>query len=220
MSGANKKPPVCYIVGAGEDAGLDFARRECDYVIAADGGLAYLEAAGIRPDMAIGDFDSHAPPAEGPEGVKIERLPCEKDDTDTLAAVRRGLGLGFGVFLLYNCTGGRLEHTLANIQTLAHIANEGGRGFLVGPDFALALVRNGRISFGPGCGGYVSVFAHTDIAKGVNIGGLKYEMREGELTSAFPIGVSNEFDGRPASVEVADGALAVVFPRRCLPKAV
>lgn len=52
------KQKICYVIGAGENYGLDFCPKPDDYVIAADGGLKYLEQCNIKPDLVIGDFDT------------------------------------------------------------------------------------------------------------------------------------------------------------------
>ena len=202
--------PVCYIVGAGANYGLDFIANKGDYVIAADGGFAHLRKAGIEADLAIGDFDSLG---EKPEAKKVVSLNSEKDDTDTLAALRSGIAKGYRSFCIYCGTGGRFEHTLANIQCLAFLANNGKRGWLVDKDVVMTALSNGSVCFGDTCRGFVSVFAHTEKAKGVSIKGLKYEVENAELSSDFPLGISNEFIGKPGRIHVKDGVLLVVYPR-------
>ena len=97
---------TCYIVGAGKNYGLDFTPQNGDYIIAADGGLKYLQEAGIKSDLIIGDFDSIT---ETPLNATVIKLNVDKDDTDTLAAVRKGIQLGFDTFKIYCGTGGITE---------------------------------------------------------------------------------------------------------------
>jgi thiamine pyrophosphokinase len=162
---------ICYIVGAGENTGLDFTPGIKDYVIAADGGLKHLAAAGIGADLVIGDFDTLGARPDHPHTVA---LPPEKDETDTYAALREGMRLGYGVFHIYGGTGGRLEHTLANIQLLAYLAEKNMRGFLFGSGVVLTAVKDGAITFGAGAEGSVSVFSLTEKSCGVYLRGLKY----------------------------------------------
>ena len=129
---------ACVIVGAGELEDAVIRRREGDLVIAADGGLKYLERAGIAPDIALGDFDSLGYRPNLPEVIYH---PPEKDDTDTMLAVREGFARGFDTFVIYAGLGGRLDHTVANLQTLAFIAENGGRGYLVGGSAVSTAVR-------------------------------------------------------------------------------
>jgi len=201
---------VCHIVCAGEYSGPITGLRAGDFVIAADGGLSHLLKMGVNPDLVIGDFDSLG---FEPEGFEIIRLNKEKDDTDTMAAVRIGLEKGFRVFYLHCGMGGRLDHTLANIQTLAFILQSGGMGMLFGKREAAVLV-NGDVKFCSALSGYISIFAYSAEAGGVSITGLKYELKNAVLSSAFPIGVSNEFMGVESRVSVQNGSLVIIYERK------
>ena len=201
---------VCYIVGAGEFYGFDTIPQEEDFVIAADAGLRYLENEKIVANLVIGDFDTLG---AAPKHHNVITLNCEKDDTDTLSAIKEGIKLGYETFFLYGCTGGRIEHTLANIQTLKYLSEQGGRGFLFSEDSIMTTLTNGRFDFLEHEDGYISVFSLTDQSLGVNLRGLKYELNNATLTSDFPIGVSNEFIGRKSRVEVASGTLLIVFSK-------
>lgn len=201
---------ICYIVGAGEDYGLDFSPAEGDLLIAADGGYARTKAAGLVPDLIIGDFDSlgHVPREE-----HVTVLPTVKDVTDTWAAIRLGMERGYTRFWLYGCTGGRIDHTVANIQTAAELAEQGMECRIVDKLQIITALSNGTMEFGPACRGFLSVFAHSDTCQGVTLKGLKYELDNAELTNRFPLGVSNEFLGKPASVTVENGVAVLIFDR-------
>ena len=199
---------ACVIVGAGELEDAVIRRREGDLVIAADGGLKYLERAGIAPDIALGDFDSLGYRPNLPEVIYH---PPEKDDTDTMLAVREGFARGFDTFVIYAGLGGRLDHTVANLQTLAFIAENGGRGYLVGGSAVSTAVKDASISFGAGERGMISVFCMGEKAEGVTISGLKYEVENAELVPYLPLGASNEFTGKPAKIEVKHGTLLVMW---------
>ncbi|MDR1736398.1 MAG: thiamine diphosphokinase [Oscillospiraceae bacterium] len=201
---------TCFIVGAGECFGLDFVPRPGDCVIGADGGLDYLEKSGLTADLAVGDFDSLA---RCPEHPNTLRLDSEKDETDTFAAVREGIKLGYKNFRLYCCTGGRIEHTIANIQLLAHLSQSGLKGFLVGRDSVITAVTDGRITFGADLRGYVSVFSHSEKSTGVFLKGLKYKLEDAVITNTFPLGISNEFIGSESVISVVKGTLLIVYPR-------
>lgn len=203
------KQGICYIVGAGETGGLDFRPAAEDLVIAADAGLDSLERAGIRADLVIGDFDSLG---RRPRCGRVISLPAEKDDTDMLAAVREGMKAGYAAFCLYGGTGGRIDHTLANLQVLAFLAENGRQGFLADRGSVVTAMTGRTLSFGPIASGYVSVFAYSEKAEGVCLRGLKYELEQAVLTQTFPLGVSNEFIGKESSISVASGTLLIVFP--------
>ncbi|MDR2615655.1 MAG: thiamine diphosphokinase, partial [Oscillospiraceae bacterium] len=114
---------------------------------------------------------------------------------------------------IYGGTGGRLDHTLANIQCIAALAQTGARGFIYDRDAVITAVHNGAISFPPGARGVVSVLCHSDRAVGVTERGLKYALTDAELTGAHPLGISNEFTGAPASISVRSGTLVVIYPK-------
>ena len=59
--------------------------------------------------------------------------------------------------------------------------------------------------------GIVSVFSITDIAKGVDIHGLKYELNKAILRNSYPIGVSNEFCGQDVEISVLEGSLLIMI---------
>lgn len=204
------KKGICYIVGAGDCFGLDFKPTDDDLVIAADGGLSYLKEFGIAPDVVIGDFDSLG---YVPKGKNVIKLNTRKDDTDMLSAAKHGLSEGYGEIHIYCGTGGRIDHTVANIQLLTYLANNGAQGYLYDRDSVLTVIRNGEISFGEDMSGYVSVFSVSDVSREVYMENLKYELSNAVLTSDFPIGTSNEFIGKSGKIRVGDGTLLIVSPR-------
>ena len=193
----------------------EFDRLACpiepeDYVIAADGGLQHTQALGIEPQEILGDFDSLG---YIPQDARV--FPVEKDDTDAMLAARRGLVLGFREFLYYGSLDGkRLDHTVANYQTLQYLADHGARGYLVGQDFLATVVKEGRIFFPEGTEGLISVFCLGADARGVSLRGLYYPLEGGTLTAGFPLGVSNHFTGAPAEISVEEGSLLVMWERK------
>ena len=113
---------ACYIFGAGDFDGLEERPGAEDYVIAADGGYTTCRRAGVEPQLLLGDFDSLA---EVPALPHVERVPVEKDDTDMMLAIKRGLERGETLFHLYGGMGGqRTDHTVANLQALLYLAEQ------------------------------------------------------------------------------------------------
>lgn len=198
----------CCVIGACEPGTIFVPDDEKRLLIAADGGLRYLEEQGIVPDLIVGDFDSLG---RVPEGENIFCHPVEKDDTDTMLAVKQGLARGFDTFLFYGCTGGRPDHTYANYQTLSFLAANGARGYLVGDGWVITVIRNDMLHFPEGMNGMVSVFCPDGEARGVTLTGLYYHLEDGTLTSLFPLGVSNHFTGECAGVSVSRGTLLVMW---------
>ena len=199
----------CIILCAGGFDGLLEKPGKDDYLIAADGGYRHAQSLGLTPDCILGDFDSLG---FVPEGAKV--FPVEKDDTDAMLAVRHGLSLGFTEFVIYgSLDGDRLDHTVANLQTLLFLAERGATGSLVGNTQIATVVKNSALSMSARSEGILSVFAMGGKAKGVNIKGLQYEVENATLTPDFPLGVSNHWAGKPALISVEDGTLLVIFER-------
>lgn len=201
---------ICYIVGAMSlTPGLRPYPAPGDYVIAADRGFDSLLAYGVNPDLAVGDFDSLG---HQPNHPNVIQLPAEKDDTDMVYAIRKGLELNYRRFILLGGVGGRLEHTLGNLQLLDWLARHGAQGFLAGEKTVATCVRDGKtVTFPPTMTGYLSIFCNSGTAEGVSLRGLKYPLDDCALTGDFPIGVSNQFLGAPASVSARKGSLILVW---------
>lgn len=199
---------TCYIFGAADGVPTRIKKEKDDLVIAADGGLSHLKRLNIEPDITLGDFDSLGyVPSHG----EIIRHPVHKDDTDMMLAVRVGLARGFTRFVLYGGTGGRPDHTMANYQTLGFIVTHGGIGFLCFRDFTATVISAGSLCFSDRARGTVSVFAMSGELGGVTLKGLLYPLADATLTYDFPLGVSNEFTGVPAEIQIKSGTALVLW---------
>lgn len=201
---------ACVIFCAGGFSGLLQPIGPRDYVIAADGGLVHTQSLGLTPHAVLGDFDSLG---YVPQGANV--FPVEKDDTDTMLAVRRGLEEGCRRFWLYGSLDGpRLDHTVANFQVLKFLADRGCWGCLVGQDTLATVIQNGSLTFPAGCRGTISVFCIGPDAQGVTERGLFYPLEDAVLTSGFPLGTSNHFTDNPAEISVRQGSLLVLWQRQ------
>lgn len=202
---------TCYIVGAGEVTELSFDPEEEDLVIACDGGYEYCKKWDKRVNLVIGDFDSLG---YVPEHPNVIRLKPEKDDTDTACAIRAGLEQGFQRFIVYGGTGGRISHTIANIQLLCSLARKGCYGILIGKDVWYRVIYNEEVRFPREMSGYLSVFCMGERALGVYERGLKYPLEDATLVKENPLGVSNEFTGKESMVSVKEGMLLLIGEER------
>ena len=198
----------CVIICAGEYAPVAFASEKGDFVICCDAGYKAAEAMGIKPDLIMGDFDSYG--GKLPEDVPIMRYPVEKDDTDSMLAVREGLKRGYTDFVLLFSLGGRLDHTIANIQTLAFIQQQGGSGMLIGPRDTVRLLKNGSLTLNRDPSRTFSIFAFGQTARGVTLTGMQYPLDNAEITQNFPIGLGNHILAPQGTVTVTDGTLIVI----------
>ena len=198
----------CIIFCAAQFDGLLFPIPENALVIAADGGLRHTQALGLSPDVILGDFDSLG---YIPQSSQVH--PVEKDDTDSMLAIRLGLERGCDRFYLYGAMDGpRLDHTIANFQTLAHLATHGARGTLIGTRYIATVLKDEALSFPAEASGILSLFSLGDRAE-VSIEGLHYPLDRGTLTADFPLGVSNHFTGKPARITVHSGLVLALWDR-------
>lgn len=201
---------TCYIVGAGEFSPRDLNPREGDFIIAADGGLRALEELGIKPDLLMGDLDSlGAHPL--PDGVPLEKHPVEKDDTDTGIALAQGYAMGYRDFALYGCAGGRVDHLIANFQSMCRYSMLGAAVRLIAPEYDAYALSNGGIALPHRpAGTTVSIFCHGSKAEGVTLRGLYYPLDGYTLTCDHPLGVSNQHTEEEAEVIVQSGTLLII----------
>ena len=196
---------ACYIFGAGSFFGIHQRPDKEDYVIAADGGWLACVKAGVTPNLLLGDFDSLR---DVPDFPNMVRLPVEKDDTDMMAAVKKGLEMGEQEFHIYGGLGGdRTDHTMGNFQMLAYLANHDAHGWLYGKEEQFTAIRNESIVFPAQKDGILSVFCMGPNAEGVTIEGAYYPLKNGTLRYDVALGVSNHFKGEAVTVSVRKGCL-------------
>ena len=199
----------CIIFCAGDFDGVYEPVATEDLVIAADGGLRHTQNLGVVPGVVLGDFDSLG---YIPEDSRV--FPCEKDDTDAMLAVRCGLDAGCREFVIYGgIEGPRLEHTVANFQTLRFLAERGANGCLVGKTQMVSVFSPGEIIFPDTATGYLSVFCIGCDVTGVSLQGLQYTITDATLTAGFPLGVSNRFVGKEAHICFSQGYLMAIWDR-------
>ena len=200
---------TCVIFCAAEFDGLLSPIPMGALVVAADGGLRHTQTLGLSPDVILGDFDSL-----GYVPADSRVFPVEKDDTDAMLAVRVGLERGCREFLLYGAMDGpRLDHTVANFQTLAHLATHGARGWLIGRDYIATVLKENGLAFSETAAGILSLFCLGESAQ-VTLEGLKYPLTRGTLRPDFPLGVSNHFTGAPARILCHSGLVLALWDRR------
>ena len=113
---------ICAIISGGEFSPFD-GIENADFIIACDKGYEHAKSQNITPSLIIGDFDSFS--GALPSEIKRITLPCEKDETDTMAAINYATSQGFNKILLLCALGGRLDHLLGNLQSAAYAAKNG-----------------------------------------------------------------------------------------------
>ncbi len=203
---------TCYIICGGPEPCKTVKIPNDAFVICADSGYDKALAAGIAPDLILGDFDSIK--NKLPRNIEILRSPTHKDDTDTMLAVRTALDRGYDSIALVSACGGRTDHTLSNIATLLFIREHGGKAFITGDNTNAYILEDEKITLSPDLSRYLSVFAISDKAT-VSITGAEYPLKEYVMERSFPIGVSNEFKAdTDCTVEIKDGLAVVMTVKR------
>ncbi len=182
---------------------------EGEYIIACDAGVGHALGAGLRPDLLVGDFDTYREAL--PEGIPVLRAPSEKDDTDTMMAVRYALEQGYEKISMCAALGGRLDHSIGNLSAAAYVAEKLGSCYVYGARETAILLYNESICLNRIPDSFVSVFSWTEEAKGVSYRGLKYPLNDATLTREFALGISNEFVEEEATISVQDGMLLIVI---------
>lgn len=208
----------CILIGAGDLTLSEIPIKEGDLCIAVDGGYEYCKLFGITPDYIIGDFDSISEEGAGQiaalseeEKEKVILLPAKKDDTDMLAAMKLGLQEGYVQFRIYAGLGGRLEHSIANIQCLLYLKEHQAVGYLMDGTGMVLVAKEETVSFQNNLEGYLSMFSMGERAL-VSIENMKYLLDHQEITNSFPIGISNEFiEGQKGSITVHEGAVMILI---------
>ncbi len=181
-----------------------------DFVIAADAGYETARGIGIEPDLLIGDYDSAPFPKETEKTI---RLPAEKDDTDTLCAVKKALERNADEILILGGLGGRFDHTLANLQTLIFLAQKGVKALLADEANEITVLTPGEYRFAACKGWYYSFFSIGSSVENLTLEGFKYPLSGGRLTNGYPLGVSNEPAQKELTVRFEKGMLFFVKSR-------
>ena len=201
----------CIILGAmyaGEEPAF-LAREEGDCLICADAGFRGAKRYGMRPDLVIGDFDSM--PRSEAEGERVIQLPVMKDDTDTLVCLREGRKRGYREFRIGGGLGGRMDHTLANIQCAADCAVRGESAWLVDACNRVTVLAPGAYRIPAMQGRKLSLLAFTGKVAGLSVRGTQWELSGAVLEQTYPLGCSNWFCAPAADISFSEGLLCVML---------
>ena len=200
---------TCLIISVGEFHPLP-DNLKYDYVIAPDHGYDYAMKMGIVPDLILGDFDSNNYDVSSVKDIPVEKFPVCKDDTDTMLSIKKALSLGYEHIIIVCALGARFDHSFANIQSMAYVAEHGGMCELFGSGEYLRTLFNSSVSLPKKENHSLSVFSLTDCCKGVSIHGAAYNCNNLTLTNTFPIGVSNNWCEEVVTVSVSSGILLII----------
>lgn len=187
------------------------APEDGDLLICADGGYDAAVKHGLKPDLVIGDFDSM--PFEHVQGCACIRLPVHKDDTDMVVCLEEGRRRGYSKFRIAGCLGGRLDHTISNLQCLYDCALRGDDVWMCDGQNRVSVLLPGEHAFPRREGYKFSLLSYTPEVKGLTLRGTEWELTDAALTNRYPLGVSNEINAEQAELSFAEGALLVLYSK-------
>lgn len=200
----------CVIIGGG-DCSAEILKKNIltdDFIICADSGFDIATESGFTPDLLIGDFDSIK---SIPQNVKKITLPVEKDVTDTVAAYNEGVERGFTSFVMFGVTGGRFEHTFANISLMANASKSGMFLEIVDNKHIFRSITNSSITIKRKDNQQVSVFAYGERAFGVTLQGFHYSLWDYSLDPFNgALGTSNDIVEDYGEISVSNGTLIII----------
>ena len=205
----------CVIIGAariGDYAHMRKIIRDEDFVIYCDGGLMHFSKDGLdrAPDLVVGDFDSYQLPEGFADTVETIVLPCEKDDTDTVYAMKEALRRGYKDFLFLGVIGERLDHTLGNVYMLEYLAQAGVFAKLRDDFSEIQMISAGETVYVEDCFRF-SLLNISGTAQGITINGAKYPLQNGTIESRYQYGISNEtLPGEKTTVSLEEGSLLLI----------
>jgi len=188
---------------------LKRAVRGASAFLCTDGAYGFARSLGLKPGWVVGDLDSLDPSEPLLPGVRVllDPDPGASDLEKTLRLVAKGRFLGrlggLEVWVL-GAMGGRLDHTLANLQVAERFS--GTLRLALADGSGTARLVRGRASFRARRGETVSLFPVGKAA--LRTRGLRYPLR-GEPLEPGSRGLSNRASGRRFSVEVRGTAWLV-----------
>lgn len=206
----------CVICGAGPVENIDILKpllRKNDFVIAADGGILLAKQLGLEIGQIVADFDSIPREQAHDTHAPVSLLPVKKDDTDTMVAARIGLEHGFKDFLFLGASGGRLDHTLANLAVMLFLAENNAKAALADEHNFVEMHLPGQVIVEPVRNCYLSLLPYGGSVSGLTVRNAEYELDNATLTPDYPLGISNEFSDRPVEISFKQGVLMVFFSK-------
>ncbi len=199
----------CLIVAGAPECYFPMSFKKADFVIACDAGYVHAMNAKIKPDLLVSDFDSFSGPIDA--SVEILSAPTQKDESDTMLALREAIRRGYDDIMLVGATGGRIDHMYANFQLLSYAAENGAICYIVDAHHQIFAIKSSSVRVRQGKWKWISVFAAGSEARGVTLKGLKYSLDDAILSPSNPMGVSNEFISEEAIVSVEQGILLIML---------
>jgi thiamine pyrophosphokinase len=207
----------CIIITSYQSARLRefFDFHEDDFIICADGGYSHACTEDIQADVLIGDFDSlnydSLENSHLKNGCRILRQKVEKNYTDTMICLKYGINQGYNDFYILGGLGGRLDHTVANLQLMSYAVDIGKSIWILDGKNCTTLRNPGSITIQKLDGYKISLLSYSEVCDGINTQGVKFQLTNGRLNHSCAIGVSNEFIDSKAIISHKSGKLLIIL---------
>ncbi len=209
---------LCSIIAGGDFSPLHNIKKS-DFIIACDKGYKYALKSKITPDLIVGDFDSCDILSKidlGYDNIfnnsKIIKLNKEKDETDTMFAVKYAIEHNFEEIFFYCYLGGRFDHIIANIQAASYAMQKMNHCQVFDKNNEIHFIKNRKITIPKKDNCSLSLFSFSDCCKRVSIKNVKYPLNNANLNNYFPIGISNEWIN-DAEISVSSGILMIIISK-------
>lgn len=191
----------------------EIKKEKYDYIICADGGANFLYKIGIIPNYIIGDLDSISLKAIEyfkKEGVEFKKFPTRKDETDTQLCIHLAKELDVLELDLLGALGGRIDHTIANINLMYYIKNLGINPVLKTENEYVYILNNESLDLLGTKGDTISILPIKGDAIGITLKGLEYPLDNATIKFGNPIGVSNVMKDNLCNIDVKNGTLLII----------
>lgn len=201
----------CALICASPHSNMDFIIQSIPkdaFVVCVDGGHTLAVQEHIFPQLIIGDFDSSTRPSY--PNCEIIVLPTHKDDTDTMYAVKTCLNRGFNNFDIYGATGGREDHTFANLCVLHFLADRNCTARLLDQNTEIFFQNSGTKIYKRSYYSYFSIFPFGCSRAVLTLTGFEYPLEHGVLRCDYPLGISNSILGETGEVTIHEGSVIIM----------
>lgn len=207
----------CIIITSYQSAPIRefFDFLEDDFIICADGGYIHACTGNVTADVLIGDFDSLSYDSfdysKINNGCRIFRQKIEKDYSDTMICLKYGISQGYNDFYILGGLGGRLDHTIANLQVMSYAVDMGKSIWILDGKNRTTLRNPGSITIQKLDGYKLSLLSYSEVCDGINTYGVKYPLTNGRLNHSCSLGISNEFIDSEATISHKSGKLLIIL---------
>lgn len=188
-------------------------KNNYDYIICADGGANHTYNMGIIPNYIIGDLDSidkNIVDYYKNSSVDFEKFPTKKNETDSELCIYLAKKLNANKIHLIGALGGRIDHTIANINLLYYIKSKGIDPVIISEKEEIYIAINEELVINGEVGNIVSIIPINGDAQGVTLKNLEYPLEDHCMEFSLPLGISNVMTDNKCIIKVDDGSLLII----------